>query len=394
MKTVAVEIGWAPTIDVRDMLDERYVDTLFLNETESIHGLYQFDAPSSPRSGSASGPRWKRPERLSTRRPGMRGRGPSVRSPPSRPPNWDGARRVRNERRGNPANRGGRETLRRRAGGRRREPGGRARRILRVAGAQRVGQDDAAPHRLRAGGARPGPGGDRRRRRDRASALPAPHRHGVPGFPAVSAPHGGGEHHLSPQDAGPESGRAERAARLDSRLHPHGGARRAVSPPALRRPEAARRPRPRTDRAPRAAAARRAAGQPRPRASQGDGSRGAALPGGARHPLRVRDAQPGRGPDHERPHGGDEWRRPGAGGSEARGLQRAGHAVRGLLRRRAQPARGACGRRRGGAPAHRLEGHHADGTPRERRSPGRCGGDVPQERAHRHRLRGGRRRHT
>lgn len=48
MKTVAVEIGWAPTVDVRDMLDDRYVDTLFLNETESIHGLYQFDAPSSP----------------------------------------------------------------------------------------------------------------------------------------------------------------------------------------------------------------------------------------------------------------------------------------------------------------------------------------------------------
>ena len=48
MKTVAVEIGWAPTVDVRDMLDARYVDTLFLNETESIHGLYQFDAPSSP----------------------------------------------------------------------------------------------------------------------------------------------------------------------------------------------------------------------------------------------------------------------------------------------------------------------------------------------------------
>ena len=48
MKTVAVEIGWAPTVDVRDMLDERYVDTLFLNETASIHGLYQFDAPSSP----------------------------------------------------------------------------------------------------------------------------------------------------------------------------------------------------------------------------------------------------------------------------------------------------------------------------------------------------------
>ena len=48
MKTVAVEIGWAPTVDVRDMLDDRYVETLFLNETASIHGLYQFDAPSSP----------------------------------------------------------------------------------------------------------------------------------------------------------------------------------------------------------------------------------------------------------------------------------------------------------------------------------------------------------
>ena len=48
MKTVAVDIGWAPTVDVRDMLPERYVDTLFLNQTASIHGLYQFDAPSSP----------------------------------------------------------------------------------------------------------------------------------------------------------------------------------------------------------------------------------------------------------------------------------------------------------------------------------------------------------
>ena len=27
MKTVAVEIGWAPTVDVRDMLSDRYVDT-------------------------------------------------------------------------------------------------------------------------------------------------------------------------------------------------------------------------------------------------------------------------------------------------------------------------------------------------------------------------------
>ncbi|NIR29416.1 MAG: extracellular solute-binding protein [Gammaproteobacteria bacterium] len=48
MKTVALEIGWAPTVDVRDMLPERYVETLFLNNTKAIQGLYQFDAPSSP----------------------------------------------------------------------------------------------------------------------------------------------------------------------------------------------------------------------------------------------------------------------------------------------------------------------------------------------------------
>jgi spermidine/putrescine transport system substrate-binding protein len=48
MKTVAMEIGWAPTVDVRDMLPDRYVETLFLNQTGAIKGLYQFDAPSSP----------------------------------------------------------------------------------------------------------------------------------------------------------------------------------------------------------------------------------------------------------------------------------------------------------------------------------------------------------
>jgi spermidine/putrescine-binding protein len=48
MATVATEIGWAPTIDVRDRIPERYIETLFLNETGAIKGLYQFDAPSSP----------------------------------------------------------------------------------------------------------------------------------------------------------------------------------------------------------------------------------------------------------------------------------------------------------------------------------------------------------
>jgi len=48
MVIIAKEIGWAPTVDVRSMLPKRYVETLFLNQTSSIKGLYQFDAPSSP----------------------------------------------------------------------------------------------------------------------------------------------------------------------------------------------------------------------------------------------------------------------------------------------------------------------------------------------------------
>ena len=45
---VGTEIGWAPTVDVRNLIPERYTETLFLNETSAIKGLYQFDAPSSP----------------------------------------------------------------------------------------------------------------------------------------------------------------------------------------------------------------------------------------------------------------------------------------------------------------------------------------------------------
>ncbi len=48
MVIVAKEIGWAPTVDVRAMLPKKYVDTLFLDQTSAIRGLYQFDAPSSP----------------------------------------------------------------------------------------------------------------------------------------------------------------------------------------------------------------------------------------------------------------------------------------------------------------------------------------------------------
>lgn len=48
MATIAAEIGWAQTVNVRDQIRDRYIETLFMNETTAIQGLYQFDAPSDP----------------------------------------------------------------------------------------------------------------------------------------------------------------------------------------------------------------------------------------------------------------------------------------------------------------------------------------------------------
>ena len=53
MKTIAVDVGWAPCVDIRSDLrneeqGERYIETLFLNRTADIRGLYQFDKPSNP----------------------------------------------------------------------------------------------------------------------------------------------------------------------------------------------------------------------------------------------------------------------------------------------------------------------------------------------------------
>lgn len=48
MAIIATEVGWAPTVDVRSLIPERYVETMFLNNTGAIRDLYQFDAPSSP----------------------------------------------------------------------------------------------------------------------------------------------------------------------------------------------------------------------------------------------------------------------------------------------------------------------------------------------------------
>jgi len=48
MAIIATEVGLAPTVDVRGLVPERLVETMFLNKTADIHGLYQFDTPSSP----------------------------------------------------------------------------------------------------------------------------------------------------------------------------------------------------------------------------------------------------------------------------------------------------------------------------------------------------------
>lgn len=48
MAIIGTDVGWSPTVDVRKLVPERFVETLFLNETSAIRDLYQFDAPSSP----------------------------------------------------------------------------------------------------------------------------------------------------------------------------------------------------------------------------------------------------------------------------------------------------------------------------------------------------------
>lgn len=48
MAVLATELGWSPTVDVRPLIPQRYVETLFLDQTSVIQGLYQYDAPSSP----------------------------------------------------------------------------------------------------------------------------------------------------------------------------------------------------------------------------------------------------------------------------------------------------------------------------------------------------------
>ena len=109
--------------------------------------------------------------------------------------------------------------------------------------------------------------------------------------------------------------------------------------PAVRRPAAAGRARPRTDQPPGGAAARRAARRARPQAPQGDAARAEGASAAHRDDVRLRHARPGGSDDDERSHRGDEPRGRGAAGDAARALPAAGERVRRRVHRHVEPDR-------------------------------------------------------
>ena len=98
-----------------------------------------------------------------------------------------------------------------------------------------------------------------------------------------------------------------------------GGLRQALSARAVRRPEAARRDRPRAGHPSDGAAARRAARRARRQAARGDADRAHQPAEGSRHHVRLRDARPDRGARAVAPHRGDE---PAAGSSRSTSRRR------------------------------------------------------------------------
>ena len=145
------------------------------------------------------------------------------------------------------------------------------------------------------------------------------------------------------------------------------GPRRALSPPAVRRPAAADRARP-GGRLPSAPAAHgRAARGARQEAPRGAPARGHAHQPPARRDRHLRDPRPGRGARHERPDRHLQQGPDRAAGPRRGPVRPAGLAVRGGLHRRVEhPARAVRARRR-----RRLAG------------PGRlrAGGWVPHRRS-------------
>ena len=194
-----------------------------------------------------------------------------------------------------------------------RRPGGL---VLRPARPVRLRQDDDAAHGRRAW---------RSRRPVRstwashdisyAKAVPAAGQHRVPELRPLPAPRRLRERRVRAAPAGVQGGAPGGRARAR--------ARRAAAPgpaqarPALRRPAAAHRARPRHRQPAEGAAPRRAARRAGPQAAPPDADRAQADPDRGRHHLHPRHPRPGGGHDHGR-HGRGDERRAGSSSSARR----------------------------------------------------------------------------
>ena len=274
------------------------------------------------------------------------------------------------------------------------EPGGPRRRVPRPRRPVRLRQDDRAAHGRRARGDLRRHGDDRRPRRQRPVAEGARHRDGLPELRALPAPERGREHRLRAPPAEGVEGRDQRARGLGREApRPH-----AVPPApaegALRRPAPARGDGPR-DRAPAAGVPHgRAALEPRRQAPRPDARGHLQAPARPRDDDDLRHARPGRGDDDGRPRGGDELRRPPAGGHAAAALRQPREPVRGRVHRHAadEPHRGDRERRRRrrdavdrgtGDPARARGAAALPGPARRERPPrghGRAPGRLPPRR--------------
>ena len=156
------------------------------------------------------------------------------------------------------------------------------------------------------------------------------------------------------------------SARVEEALRA-GAARRLWRPPAapaLGRPAAARRARPRARDPARRAAARRAALQPRRQAARGGAGRDPRAAAPARPHHRHGDARPGGGAHHGRPAGGHGRGRGPPGRQPARPLRAAGRPLRrGLRRPQHLPRRHASTRRARSQTAGGLRLSCRDGAP-------------------------------
>ena len=202
----------------------------------------------------------------------------------------------------------------------------------------------------------------RRGRRDPARPRQAADQHGLPELRAVSASHRRGECRLR-LDAAEDAARARSAPASPRRCGSSvsKGFDDARHRPALRRPAAARRARPRADHAAKDPAARRAARGARPEAPPRHAGRAAPHPRGDRRHLHLRHPRPERGLCAGEPCRGDE---PGPGRTDRRaggGLSSARIAVRRRFRRRDLD------------PRRRADERHRDASGRRELSPIRAG---------------------